>query len=71
MPTRESERRSRTDTEDRRRRYSRGSGERTPGHPVVGATSGGMAARISPLAVDRCLGNELNRTAHGELDINC
>ncbi len=38
--------------------------------PVVGAASGGMAARISPLAVDRCPGNELNRTAHRKLDIN-
>jgi hypothetical protein len=45
---------------------------RCAGKPsVASAASGEMAVGISALAVDRCLGNEMNRTAHGKLDINC
>jgi hypothetical protein len=46
-------------------------GNRSGKPPVVGAVSNGMAARISPLAADRCPGNELNPSAHRELDIDC
>ena len=38
---------------------------------VVGTASGEMAARISPLSMDRSSGNSVNRTAHGKLDITC
>lgn len=38
---------------------------------MVGRTPGELAIRISALPMDPRLGNDVNRTAHGKLDINC